>query len=194
MKVGLYFGSFNPIHIGHLIIANHILNETDLQKIWFVVSPQNPFKKSNALLNEYDRLHLVQKAIESDGRLKASDIEFSLPKPSYTSHTLAYLKEKYPDHSFSIIMGSDSFQNLAGWKNVEIIIRDYPIIIYNRPGFEVKNGIGARIQLMSAPLLEISATYIRELIRAGKSIKHLVPQAVEEEITNYGFFKKPQKK
>jgi nicotinate-nucleotide adenylyltransferase len=194
MKVGLYFGSFNPIHIGHLIIANHILNETDLQKIWFVVSPQNPFKKSNALLNEYDRLHLVQKAIESDGRLKASDIEFSLSKPSYTSHTLAYLKEKYPNHSFFIIMGSDSFQNLAGWKNVEIIIRDYPIIIYNRPGFEVKNGIGARIQLMSAPLLEISATYIRELIRAGKSIKHLVPQAVEEEITNYGFFKKPQKK
>ena len=194
MKVGLYFGSFNPIHIGHLIIANHILNETDLQKIWFVVSPQNPFKKSNALLNEYDRLHLVQKAIESDGRLKASDIEFSLSKPSYTSYTLAYLKEKYPNHSFFIIMGSDSFQNLAGWKNVKIIIRDYPIIIYNRPGFEVKNGIGARIQLMSAPLLEISATYIRELIRAGKSIKHLVPQAVEEEITNYGFFKKPQKK
>src|SRR5690348_1329860 len=113
MKTGLYFGSFNPIHIGHLIIANHILNESGLQKIWFVVSPQNPFKKSENLINEYDRLHIVQKAIENDPRLKASDIEFSLPKPSYTVHTLVYLKEKYPDNNFSIIMGSDSFQNVG---------------------------------------------------------------------------------
>jgi len=194
MKVGLYFGSFNPIHIGHLIIANHILNETGLQKIWFVVSPQNPFKKSAALLNEYDRLHLVQKAIEGDGRLKASDIEFSLPKPSYTSHTLAYLKEKYPDHSFSIIMGSDSFQNLEKWKNAEVIVREYPLIIYKRPGFEVENRLGATIQVMNAPLLEISATHIRELIKAGKSIKYLVPPSVEEEIASAGFFKKLQKK
>lgn len=194
MKIGLYFGSFNPIHVGHLIIANHILNETGLQKIWFVVSPQNPFKNSNALLNEYDRFHLVQKAIEGDDRLKASDIEFSLPKPSYTVHTLAYLEDKYPGCVFSIIMGSDSFQNLGKWKNAEIITKNYPIIIYKRPAFEVENSLGADIQIMNAPLLEISATYIRELIKAGKSIKHLVPKAVEEEITNYGFFKKFQKK
>ncbi|MGN6163190.1 MAG: nicotinate (nicotinamide) nucleotide adenylyltransferase [Flavisolibacter sp.] len=194
MKVGLYFGSFNPVHIGHLIIANHILNETDLQKVWFVVSPQNPFKKSNALLNEYDRLHLVKKAIEDDGRLKASDIEFALPKPSYTIHTLAYLKEKYPDHHFSVIMGSDSFQNLEKWKNGEVVVQEYPLIIYKRPGFEVENSVGANIQVMKAPLLEISATHIRELIKAGKSIKYLVPPAVEEEIIGSGFFKKFQKK
>jgi nicotinate-nucleotide adenylyltransferase len=194
MKVGLYFGSFNPIHVGHLIIANHILNETDLQKVWFVVSPQNPFKKSDTLLNEYDRFHIVQKAIEGDDRLRASDIEFSLPKPSYTVHTLAYLKEKYPLYEFSIIMGSDGFQNLHNWKNADVIITDYPIIIYKRPGFDIKNDWEAKLQIMKAPLLEISATYIRELIQRGKSIKHLVPPSVEEEINTYGFFKKAQKK
>lgn len=194
MKVGLYFGSFNPIHVGHLIIANHILNETDVQKIWFVVSPQNPFKKTISLLNEYDRLHLVQKAVENDRRLKASDIEFSLPKPSYTAHTLAYLKERYPDNSFSIIMGSDSLQNLEKWKNAETIIREYALIIYRRPGFEVENSIQANLQVMNAPLLEISATHIRELVKAGKSIKYLVPSSVEEEIASSGFFKKLQKK
>jgi nicotinate-nucleotide adenylyltransferase len=194
MKIGLYFGSFNPIHIGHLIIANHILNETDLQKVWFMVSPQNPFKKSEGLLNEYDRLHLVQKAIERDERLKASDIEFSLPKPSYTVHTLAYLTEKYPTYQFSIIMGSDGFQNLGKWKNADVIIRDYPVIIYERPGFTIDNTLGARVQVMDAPLLEISATYIRELIKSGKSIKYLVPPGVEEEISSFSFFKKAQKK
>ena len=194
MKVGLYFGSFNPIHIGHLIVVNHILNESDLQKIWFVVSPQNPFKKSGELLNEYDRLHLVQKAIESDLRLKASDIEFTLPKPSYTSHTLVYLKEKYPSYEFSIVMGSDSFQNLGNWKNSEFIVANYPIIIYKRPGFEIDNKMGANIQIMDAPLLHISATYIRELIKSGKSIKYLVPPSVEEEINAGSYFKKLQKK
>ena len=194
MKIGLYFGSFNPIHVGHLIIANHILNETDLDKIWFVVSPLNPFKESDNLLNEYDRLHLVQKAIESDNRLKASDIEFSLPRPSYTVHTLAYLKEKYPTHSFSIIMGSDSFQNLGKWKNADVIIRENPVIVYKRPGFEVDNTLNAQLTIMNAPLLEISATHIRELIRSGKSIKFLVPPSVEEEILASGLYKKVQKK
>lgn len=194
MNIGLYFGSFNPIHTGHLIIANHILNESGLQKIWFVVSPLNPFKQPDNLLNEYDRLHLVQKAIENDLRLKASDIEFSLPKPSYTVHTLAYLKEKYPAHNFSIIMGSDSFQNLQNWKNADIIAANYPIIIYKRPGFEVANKLNASIQVMAAPLLEISSTYIRELIRVGKAIKYLVPPTVEEEILAGGYFKKASKK
>src|SRR2546423_5815792 len=146
MKVGLYFGSFNPIHSGHLVVANHIMNETDLQRIWFIVSPQNPFKKSEALLNEYDRLHLVQKAIEGDPRLRASDIEFSLPKPSYTAHTLAYLREKYPSYLFSIIMGSDGFQNLGKWMNAEFIIVNYPVIIYKRSGFEIDNKLNANIQ------------------------------------------------
>ncbi len=194
MKVGLFFGSFNPIHIGHLIIANHILNETDLRKIWFVVSPHNPLKPSSSLLNEYDRFHLVQKAVEENNHLRASDIEFSLPKPSYTVHTLAYLQEKYPAYSFSMIMGSDSFQNLNKWKNFETIIGNYPIIIFKRPGFEIENKLNAQIKIMQAPLLEISATHIRELIREEKSIKYLVAEKVEEEIIANRFFKKNQKK
>ena len=168
MKIGLYFGSFNPIHIGHLIIANHILNETDIQKIWFVVSPQNPFKQSSTLLNEYDRLHLLQKAIENDERLKALDIEFSLPKPSYTATTLSYLKDKFKDHQFEIIMGSDSFQNLEKWKNFQTIINNYKIIIYERPDFKVENKIEANIQVLKAPLLQISATDIRNAIKGRK--------------------------
>jgi nicotinate-nucleotide adenylyltransferase len=194
MKIGLYFGSFNPIHVGHLILINHILNESNLEKIWFMVSPLNPFKNPNNLINEYDRLHLVRKAVEDDARLKASDIEFLLPKPSYTIHTLAYLEEKYPDHSFSIIMGSDSFQNLDKWKNAEIIVKNYSIIIYKRPGFEVNNKLNANIQVMDAPLLDISSTHIRELVRVGKSIKYLVPSSIEEEILASGFFKKIHKK
>lgn len=190
MKVGLYFGSFNPIHVGHLIIANHILNETGLQKIWFIISPLNPFKETQQLLNEYDRLHLVQKAVENDNRLKASDIEFTLPRPSYTVHTLAYLTEKYPTYQFKLIMGSDGFQNLGKWKNADVIIKNYPIIVYKRPGFEIQNNLGANIEVMNAPLLEISATHIRELIREGKSIKYLVPPIVEEEILAGSYFKK----
>ena len=194
MNIGLYFGSFNPIHTGHLIIANHILNESNLQKVWFILSPHNPFKEATSLLNEYDRFHLVQKAIENDPRLKASDIEFSLPRPSYTVHTLAYLQEKYPGHRFTLIMGSDSFQNLGKWKNAETIIRNHRIIIYKRPGFEVDNSVNADILVMNAPLLEISATHIRELIREGKSIRYLVPPSVEEEILASGLYKKTQKK
>lgn len=194
MKVGLYFGSFNPIHTGHLIIANHVLNETDIQRIWFVVSPQNPFKASSTLLNEYDRLHLVQIAIEEDDRMRASEIEFTLPKPSYTSHTLAYLTEKYPSHRFVIIMGSDSFQNLGKWKNSAAIVAGYEIIVYRRPGFEIQNDIGVKLKTMNAPLLEISATHIRENIQAGKSIKYLVPKEVEAEIEKSSFYKRSYKK
>jgi nicotinate-nucleotide adenylyltransferase len=190
MKIGLFFGSFNPVHNGHLIIANHILNESDLAKIWFIVSPQNPFKQAESLLNNYDRLHLLNKATESDPRLKASDIEFNLPKPSYTVTTLAYLKDKYPNDEFSIIMGSDSFQNLSKWKNYQTIIEYYQLIIYKRPGFEVLNNLEANILTMDAPLLEISATYIRELLKRNKSIKYLVPENIEEEIKNNRFFQK----
>ena len=120
MKIGLYFGSFNPIHVGHLIIAAHVANNADVQQVWLVVSPQNPLKTSSVLLNEYHRLHLVRLATDGDQQVKVSDIEFKLPKPSYTIDTLVYLKEKYPQHEFSVIIGSDSFQNLPRWKNYEI--------------------------------------------------------------------------
>lgn len=189
MPLGLYFGSFNPIHIGHLIIANHILNTTEVKRIWFVVSPQNPHKSSGGLLNEYDRLYLVQKAIEGDPRLKAVDIEFSLPKPSYTASTLIYLREKYPDQQFQIIMGSDSFQNLSNWKNAGFIIKNYKLIIYKRPDFEIHNIVNADICVMDAPLLEISASYIRKLVIEKKSIRYLVPQSIEDEIITNRFFK-----
>ncbi len=190
MKIGLYFGSFNPVHTGHLIIANHILNEGGLDKVWFVVSPQNPFKISQSLLNEYDRLHLLQLATTEDLRIRAVDIEFNLPKPSYTSTTLAHLVEKYPDNEFSVIMGSDSFQNLHKWKNHEYIIKNYPIYVYERPDFVIKNDIGAQLTIAKAPLLEISATAIRQLIKEGKSVRYLLPDTVREEIEKSGYYKK----
>lgn len=189
MNIGLYFGSFNPIHNGHLIIAQHLLNETDLSQVWLVVSPQNPFKQQKHLLNEYDRLHLANLAIEKSTRLKAVDIEFRLPKPSYTIDTLTHIKEKYPQHQFSIIMGSDSLQNLAQWKNAEQIMHHYPVYVYTRPGFEATNPKVKNLIVLKAPLLEISATHIRELVQAGKSIRYLVPDVVCDEIENAGYYK-----
>ncbi len=189
MKIGLYFGSFNPIHIGHLIIANHVVNETDLNQVWFVVSPQNPFKQSASLLNEYHRLHLIKSAIDGENNLRASGVEFNMPKPSYTVDTLAYLKEKHPEHEFSILMGSDGFQNLNKWKNHEVIITNHSIYIYKRPGFEVTETFGANVHILNAPLLEISSTHIRELIKNRKSIRFLVPDVVKEEIELAGYYK-----
>lgn len=189
MKVGLYFGSFNPIHTGHLIVASHVADHTDVQQVWFVVSPQNPLKPSSILLNEYHRLHLVHLAIEDDLRLKASDVEFKLPRPSYTIDTLTYLQEKYPQHEFAVIMGSDSFQNLPRWKHFELLVKNYPFIIYTRPGFEVKDTWGANATILDAPLLQLSATQIRETIRAGRSIRYIVPDKVREEIERNGYYK-----
>lgn len=190
MKIGLYFGSFNPIHVGHLIIANHVLNETDVERIWFIVSPQNPFKNESTLLNEYHRLHMVRLATENDNRIKASEIEFGLPRPSYTVDTLAYLSEKFPDNEFSIIMGSDSYQNLPKWKNAEVIMNNYDVYVYQRPGHEIKNSSTPRLHILTAPLLELTATQIRNTIAEGKSIRYLVPESVLEEIMKGGYYKK----
>lgn len=190
MKIGLYFGSFNPVHVAHLIIANHILNETDIEKVWFVISPQNPFKSESSLLNEYHRLHLVRLATEDDNRIKASDIEFGLPKPSYTASTLAYLAEKNPEHEFCIIMGSDSFQNLHKWKNYEVIVKNYTVFVYRRPGFEIENQTGVKLQILEAPLLQLSATQLRKYIQEGKSVRYMIPDKVLEEIEKGRYYKK----
>ncbi|MHB1922222.1 MAG: nicotinate (nicotinamide) nucleotide adenylyltransferase, partial [Chitinophagaceae bacterium] len=178
MKIGLYFGSFNPIHIGHLIIANYLAYNTDLDKVWLVVSPQNPLKPTSALLNEYDRLHLVELAIQDEPRLRASNIEFSLPKPSYTIDTLTYLSEKYPMQQFGVIMGSDSFENLPKWKNYQQILEHYPLYLYQRPGHEIKYNPGENITRIDAPFLDISSTRLRQMIRDNKSIRFLVPDRV----------------
>lgn len=190
MDIGLYFGSFNPIHTGHLIIANHVRQQAGLGQVWLVVSPQNPLKPSAGLLNEFHRLALVQLGIDDEPGLKASDIEFRLPRPSYTADTLAYLQEKYPQHQFSVIMGSDSFQNLSKWKNPGYILKHHKIYVYKRPGFEIAaDELKENVIALNAPLLEISATHIRELVKSGKSIRYLVPDKVMEEIGRTGYYK-----
>lgn len=190
MQIGLYFGSFNPIHTGHLIIGNHIANSTNLEQVWFIVSPQNPLKQAAGLLNEYHRFHLIKVAIEGENKLKASNVEFTLPKPSYTIDTLVYLEEKYPHHQFSVIMGSDSLVNIEKWKNYKAILKNYGLYVYERPGFKAdKLKYENRIQFVNAPLLEISSTMIRKLIKEKKSIRYLVTDAVFEEIQNNGYYR-----
>jgi nicotinate-nucleotide adenylyltransferase len=175
MDIGLYFGSFNPILLGHLIVASHVIHETSIKKIWFIISPQNPLNESKTLLKEFDRLHLVRLATQDDNRMKSSDIEFTLSKPSYTTNTLAFLSEKHPEHTFSIIMGSDSYQNLDKWKNFESIVANYSIYVYKREGHEIKKTFSKKPFILNAPIIQISASQIRENIKTGKSIRYLLP-------------------
>lgn len=189
MNIGLYFGSFNPVHNGHLIIANYIANYTSLDRIWFVVSPQSPFKRQSSLINENQRKHMIDLAIEGEKKLRTSNIEFKLPKPSYTIETLLYLEEKYPQHTFSIILGSDSFQNIENWKNGQHLLDNYSFYIYQRPGFKVKpEMLNDRRIVLKAPLLDISSTKIRDMIKEKKSIRYLVPDIVMEEIENQQYY------
>jgi nicotinate-nucleotide adenylyltransferase len=189
MNIALYFGSFNPIHNGHLIIADHVLEASDAKQIWFVVSPHNPLKESKSLLNENHRLYLVQLAIEEQPKFKASNIEFKLPRPSFTIDTMTYLAEKYPQHQFSIIMGGDSIQNITKWKNYETLLNNYKIIVYNRPGYNATILPHKNISIVDAPLLDISSTLIRQKIKDKKSIRFLVPTEVRNYITDNNYYK-----
>ncbi|MFA8435785.1 MAG: nicotinate (nicotinamide) nucleotide adenylyltransferase [Marinifilaceae bacterium] len=191
MKTGLFFGSFNPIHIGHLAIANYMVEYTDLDQIWFVVSPQNPFKQKNTLLAEYHRLELVNRAIENDPRFKASNIEFNLPKPSYTVDTLAYLREKHPKNEFALIIGSDNLKSFHKWKNYELLLENHELYVYPRPGFKKEDvQVEGKIQIVEAPLMEISSSFIREAIREKKDIPYYLPTPVYEYIKEMHFYEK----
>lgn len=189
MTVGLYFGSFNPIHTGHCIIASYLVTHTTLDQVWLTLSPQNPFKPAHTLLNEYHRLHLAKVAVEDTLNIKVSDVEFHLQTPSYTIDTLIYLQEKYPQHTFVIIMGSDGLQNLSKWKNADIIKKNYEIYVYMRPDFAVGDTSDIKIKVLNAPLLQISSTHIRDCIRKKQSIRFLVPDKVMEEIERNGYYK-----
>ena len=179
MRIGLFFGSFNPIHIGHLIIANYMANYTDLQQVWLVVSPHNPLKNKSSLVNMYDRLEMVRLATEDNDRIRPSDVEFKLPQPSYTIDTLAHLKERYPEHEFTLIMGADNLDSLKKWKNYEILLRDYKIAVYPRPGYENPElASHPSITITDTPHMEISSTFIRKAIKEGKTVQYMIPKEV----------------
>ena len=189
-KIGLFFGSFNPIHVGHLIIANYMATQTDLDEVWLVVSPQNPLKKKTSLARDYDRLHLVRLAIEESPNLKASNIEFDLPKPSYTIDTLTYLSEKHPQKDFVLIMGGDNLGTFHKWKNYEQILKLYQIYVYQRPRYDLGELVThPSVHLFEAPLMQISASYIRKCVREGKSIQFLVTQPVFEYIMSSSLYR-----
>lgn len=189
MKIGLFFGSFNPIHIGHMIIANIMAENADLKKVWFVVSPQNPFKPSKGLLHEFDRYDLVKAAIADNYKLEVNDVEFHLPKPSYTIHTLAYLTEKHPDKDFKLIIGEDNLEGFTRWKNYQQILDHHGLYVYPRPNAQPSElKLHPNVTVVQAPLLDISATYIRECIRNKKSIRYMVPEPVEQLIRLKGFY------
>jgi nicotinate-nucleotide adenylyltransferase len=194
-EIGLFFGSFNPIHVGHLIIANHIRNFSFLDQIWLVVSPQNPLKEKSSLARDYDRLRMVELAIGDSNFIKSSNIEFFLPKPSYTIDTLVYLKEKHPDKNFTLIMGADNISTIDKWKNYQELISNYKILVYKRPGSipklpETLSDFNKNIEVIDAPLLDISSTFIRGLVASNKSYQYFVPEPVRQYIEELGLYLK----
>lgn len=204
MNIGLYFGTYNPIHIGHLIIANHMVEYTELDQVWLVVSPQNPLKKKASLLEDYHRLALVRTAVEGNNKLKASNIEFDLPKPSYSIDTLIYIQEKYPEHSFSLIMGEDNLRTLHKWKNYEEIINNHSIFVYPRALTETERlenqpsgnqnidliNNNPNITMCDAPVMKVSASFIRKAIREKKDVRYLLSEPVFNYLTEMHFYEK----
>jgi len=193
MKIGLYFGTFNPIHVGHMIIANHMAEFSDLDQIWMVVTPHNPLKQKSTLLDDAKRLQLVQLATEDFPKIKASDIEFKLPQPNYTVNTLAHLYDKFPQHEFSLIMGEDNLKSLHKWKNYEVILQNHDVYIYPRISSEAENPEfknHPKIHIIDAPVVEISSTFIRESIKNQKNIRPLLSEKVWEYIDHNNFYKK----
>lgn len=188
MKTGLFFGSFNPIHIGHMVIANYMLEFTGLEQLWFVISPQNPLKKKSSLLEDHKRRTLLEIAVENDDRFRVCDIEFKLPKPSYTIDTLAHLKELHPRNEFILIMGSDGLQTFSKWKNYRIIEEHYTRYIYPRPGYPVNAGDYPNIKLVDAPQMEISSTFIRRALRSKHDIRHFLPPGVFDYIMEMHYY------
>lgn len=207
MKIGLYFGTFNPIHVGHLIIANHMAEHADLDQVWMVVTPHNPLKKKNTLLDDYHRLQMVHLATEDYPKIKPSDIEFKLSQPNYTVNTLVHLQEKYPNYEFSLIMGEDNLKSLHKWKNYEAILAHHEIYVYPRLEAKVSaeeaissdvenldlkilQKFGTKIHMIDAPVVEISATFIRDNIKKGKNVQPLLPAKVWDYIDHNNFYKK----
>lgn len=197
MKIGLYFGTFNPVHLGHLIIANHLAEFSDLDQVWMVVTPHNPFKKKETLLDDYQRLQMVNLAIEDFPKIQSSDIEFKLPQPNYTVNTLVHLKEKYPQHEFALIMGQDNLKSFHKWKNYDVILQNHELYVYPRISsepeeetFKKNPTYSAKIHLIEAPIVEIASTFIRESIKKRKNVVPMLPQKVWEYIDHNNLYKK----
>lgn len=193
MKIGLYFGTFNPIHIGHLIIANYMVENTDLDQVWMVVTPHNPHKKKSSLLDDYHRLHMVYLATEDFSKIQPSDIEFKLTQPNFTVNTLAHLQEKYPKHEFSLIMGEDNLNSLHKWKNYEVILQNHAIYVYPRVNSDEtdKQFVNhPKIHRVDAPIIELSSTFIRESIKNGKNVVPMLSNKVWEYVEHNNFYKK----
>jgi nicotinate-nucleotide adenylyltransferase len=192
MKVGLFFGSFNPIHIGHLVIANHMVEYSDLDQVWFVVTPHSPFKKKSSLLDNYQRLEMVYRATKDYTKLKPSDIEFNLPEPNYTINTLVHLQEKYPNYEFALIMGEDNLKSFHKWKNYELILENHHLYVYPRISNQKVNtqfDAHKKIHAINAPIMELSSTFIRKAIKSGKNVQPMLPQHVWEYLDEMNFYK-----
>lgn len=191
MKIGLFFGSFNPVHVGHLVLANYMASFTELDEVWLVISPQNPLKEKKGLLHQNDRLHLVNLALEDHPKIKSSTIEFNLPQPSYTINTLTYLKEKYPAHEFSLIMGSDNLMSFNKWKNYEEILKRYRIYVYPRPNYSGSEfDTHPMVTFTEAPLMEVSSTFIRNAIKDKKDVRFFMPTKVWQYVDEMNLYKK----